>query len=82
MKNPQIKQRLVNMMEQERADKLEAIAFIIEQTTKREPNCDPTELFNELYELSKHDLNAILNDILSDMESELNAMLIEYRNNN
>lgn len=82
MKNPQIKQRLINMMEQERADKLEAIAFIIEQTTKREPNTDPTELFNELYELGKHDLNAILNDILSDLESEMYAMLNEYRENN
>ena len=82
MKNPQIKQRLIHMMEQERADKPEAIAVIIEHTVRREPNTDETELFNELYELGKHDLNVILNDILSDLESEMYAMLNEYRDNN
>lgn len=74
--------KLIQMMNQERADKLQAIAFIIEHTVKNEPNTDTNELFNELYELGKHDLNAILNDILSDLESEMYAMLNEYRDNN
>lgn len=82
MKNPQIKQRLVNMMEQERADKLEAIAVIIEHTVRREPNTDETELFNELYDMNKCQLSREIDRVLNENMQELEAIYRDYNHDN
>lgn len=82
MKNPHIKQRLVNMMEQERADKLEAIAVIIEHTVRREPNTDEAELFNELYDMSKSQLSREIDRVLNENMQELEELYKNYNNDN
>lgn len=82
MKNPQIKQRLVNMMEQERADKLEAIAVIIEHTVRREPNTDETGLFDELYDMNKTRLSHEIDRVLNENMAELEAIYRDYNHDN
>lgn len=82
MKNPQIKQRLIHMMEQERADKLEAIAVIIEHTVRREPNTDETELFNELYDMNKSQLSREIDRVLNENMQELEQLQRDYNDNN
>ena len=77
MKNPHIKATLINMMNQERADKLEAIATIIAHKVRTEPNTDETELFNELYDINKRQLGYYLDEIINDNLQEIESLMRE-----
>lgn len=71
MKNPQITTKLNRMMADEKKEKLNAIACIIDSYKENEPNLDVNTAFNELYDLDLHQLNDILSDLISQKYFEL-----------
>ena len=75
MKNPHITTSLNMMMQEEKKQRLEAIGTIIEHKLVRNPQTDVNELFNTLYELDLAQLNDMLSDIISEIYAECNKFV-------
>lgn len=81
MKNPNITNKLVQMMEQERRVKLQLIEAIINHTLTLKPESDRVELFNDLYDLTFIELNTIMDDIINEITANINrhiAMALRF----
>lgn len=75
MKNKHITTVLNSMMADEKKQRLETIGTIIEHKLVRNPQIDVNELFNALYELDLAQLNDILSDIISEIYAECNKFV-------
>ncbi len=67
MKNPHLTTKLNRMMADERKAKLDAIACILDNYALTIPNIDLNQAFNDLYELQLYELNDILSDLISEL---------------
>jgi len=75
MKNPQITQKLNQLMIKERAAKLEVIACILDNYTLNNPNTDLNEAFNTLYDMEMYQLNDVLSDLISETFAQIQLQL-------
>lgn len=76
MKNPNITNKLIQMMEAERRDKLQIISLIIEKEAIVNPNTyNPIALFNDLYDMCISELETLLNTLLDDIERRINEQI-------
>jgi hypothetical protein len=75
MKNPQITQKLIDLMNRERAAKLEVIACILDNYTLNSPQIDLNQAFNDLYDMEMHELNDILSDLISETFAQIQLQL-------
>lgn len=76
MNTPTLKSRLNRIMLAEQQARTELIKTIINHKVELSPDTDVCALFDELHELNFNDLNAILNDLISDLWSSINATIL------
>jgi len=69
MTNPTLKTKLVYIMEQERATKINLIGAILD--TKQGTNIDINAEFNRLYDMSINQLNMIINDLIFEILQDI-----------
>jgi hypothetical protein len=82
MKNPQITQKLNQLMIRERAAKLEVIACILDNYKTNNPNTDLNEAFNTLYDMEMYQLNDVLSDLISETFAQIQLQLERIQKGN
>ena len=69
MQNTTLKTKLVYIMEQERATKINLIGAILD--TKQGTNIDVNAEFNRLYDMSINQLNMIINNLIFEILQDI-----------
>ncbi len=75
MKNPQITTKLNRMMADEKAERLSAIACILDHYKAHKPNLHTSDTFDMLYSMDIAQLNDELSDIISEIYRECNKFV-------
>ena len=82
MKNPHITTKLNRMMAEEKQTRIQLIEAIINHKLTLDPQLAIEAEFDYLYDLHINDLNAILGDIISDIEAMINRHIQMVLNSN
>jgi hypothetical protein len=82
MKNPQITLKLRDLMNRERQAKTDLIGCIIDNYRETAPHLVNGDTFDMLYNMEMYQLNDILSDLISELYANIEQQLERFKQRN